>query len=200
MIEKCFICYIYKMTIQESLNRLIEGNSRFVSGLLIGQKQMGSKREALIKEQTPFAIILSCSDSRVVPEFIFDAGIGELFVIRIAGNIANRSSIASIEFAVSQLGVELIIVMGHQNCSAVTVAVQRKVFDDNLAHLISHMAVVAKELNEGYDINKIIRSHAKNTVNVLFKSSKILKNASDKNIIKVIPAYYHLDTCKVDFI
>ena len=188
------------MTILESLNRLKKGNSRFVSDLLIGQKQMGSKREFLTKEQEPFAIILSCSDSRVIPEYIFDTGLGDLFVIRIAGNVASRSSIASIEFAVSQLGAELIIVMGHQNCGAVITAIQGGDNSSNLNHLLSQITQAISSCHKDAGIDEIIMKNAELTALELVNKSTILKDSLDRGALKIIPAYYNLDTGKVNFI
>ena len=120
------------MTIQEIEQRLIDGNEKFVANKLEGKLQDSNRRESLTKGQEPYAIILSCADSRVVPELAFDAGLGEIFVIRVAGNVANTSSIASIEYAVAHLGSKIIVVLGHQSCGAVTAAVQG---GDNGYHL-----------------------------------------------------------------
>ncbi|MEE9349405.1 MAG: carbonic anhydrase, partial [Flavobacteriaceae bacterium] len=95
------------MTSHQSLKRLKEGNSRFVKDLLDGKLQDNSRRKSLIDKQEPYAIILGCADSRIVPELAFDTGLGELFTIRVAGNIANTSSIASIEYAVAHCGSKL---------------------------------------------------------------------------------------------
>ena len=111
------------MTAQESLHRLKEGNNRFVQDKLDGKLQDSSRKTSLLGGQSPFAIILGCADSRVVPELAFDTGLGELFTVRVAGNIANTSSIASIEYAVAHLGAKLIVVLGHQNCGAVAAAI-----------------------------------------------------------------------------
>ena len=111
------------MTAQESLSRIKEGNARFVADKLDGKLQDSSRRDSLVKGQQPYAIILGCADSRVVPELAFDAGLGELFTVRVAGNIANTSSIASIEYAVAHCGSKLIVVLGHQSCGAVTAAI-----------------------------------------------------------------------------
>ena len=91
----------------------------------------------MIDGQKPYAVILTCSDSRVVPELIFDTGIGELFVIRIAGNVASPSSIASIEYAVTHVDVKLIVVLGHQNCGAVTAALGGVDNGKNIDHLLN---------------------------------------------------------------
>jgi len=106
------------MTHSEIKQRLQEGNSRFVEDKLDGKLQNSSRRSDLTGGQQPFAIVLSCADSRVVPELAFDTGLGELFVLRVAGNIANTETIASIEYAVAHCGSKAIVVMGHQSCGA----------------------------------------------------------------------------------
>ena len=110
------------MTAQEALQRLKDGNHRFVKEQWEGKFNDSKRRNSLVDGQSPYAIVLSCADSRVVPELAFDTGLGELFVIRVAGNVANTESIASIEYAVAHLNTKLIMILGHQNCGAVTAA------------------------------------------------------------------------------
>jgi len=123
----------------KSLERLKSGNANFVSDSLDGKLQNSSRRQELTGGQKPYAIILSCADSRVVPELAFDTGMGEIFVIRVAGNTANASSIASIEYAVAHLGVNLIVVLGHESCGAVTAAIAGGDNGHNLNHLLAHI-------------------------------------------------------------
>ena len=127
----------------EALNRLQKGNENFVKNKLEGKKQNLFTREELVYEQNPYAVILGCSDSRVVPEFIFDTGLGELFVIRVAGNIANFSSIASIEYAITNLNVKLIIVLSHENCGAITAAIGDIDHKSNFKYLYNHIKPVS---------------------------------------------------------
>ena len=110
------------MTVEEIKNRLLSGNENYVNDKESLNSDV-SLRASLTEGQQPFAIVLSCADSRVVPEMIFDCNIGELFVVRVAGNIANASSIASIEYAVAHLKCKMILVLGHESCGAVTAAV-----------------------------------------------------------------------------
>ena len=188
------------MTIQESLNRLKEGNARFVTDKLNGKLQDSSRRESLISGQEPFAIVLSCSDSRIVPELAFDTGLGELFVVRIAGNVANTSSIASIEYAVAHLGTNLIVVLGHQSCGAVTAAVARGDNGYNLNHLLAYVAPAIAASKEGATVNDVAKKNAEITVGKLKDRSEIIRNATDKGDVKVVHAYYNLDSGKVDFL
>ena len=187
------------MTIQQSLDRLKEGNARFVENRLDGRLQDSSRREFLIGGQNPYAIILSCSDSRVVPEIVFDAGLGELFVVRVAGNVANSSSIASIEYCVSLSSSKLIIVLGHQSCGAVTAAVKGGDNGSNLNHLLNHISSAIAASKEGASIDDIAKKNAEHSVAELKKRSSIIRWAIDTGDAKVHSAYYNLDTGKVDF-
>ena len=188
------------MTIQENIDRLKEGNARFVEDMLDRKLQDSSRRDSLVGGQKPFAIILSCADSRVVPEFSFDTGLGELFVVRVAGNVANSSSIASIEYAVAHLGSNLIVVMGHQNCGAVTAAVDGGDNGYNLNHLLSHITPAISASNEGAAINDIVKKNAQLTVDELKNRSAIIREAIENGSVKAIPVYYNLESGKVDFI
>ena len=187
------------MTSQESLNRLKEGNVRFVADHLDGKLKDSSRRKSLLDGQQPYAIILGCSDSRIVPEIMFDTGLGELFVVRVAGNVANTSSIASIEYAVVHLGTKLIVVLGHQSCGAVTAAVAGGDNGYNLNHLLSHIIPAITASKKGASINEVAIKNAELTVGELKNRSDIIKNAIDKGDVKVIAAYYNLDSGKVDF-
>lgn len=188
------------MTIQESINRLKEGNARFVADHMDGKLQDSSRRESITGGQEPYAIILSCADSRVVPELAFDTGLGELFVVRVAGNVANSSSIASIEYAVAHVGSRLIVVLGHQSCGAVTAAVAGGDNGYNLNHLLSHITPAIAASKEGATVNDVAKLNAELTVGELKNRSEIIKNAIDKGDVKVVSAYYNLDSGKVDFL
>ncbi len=188
------------MTMQKNIERLKEGNTRFVKDQLDGKLQNSSRRESLVSGQEPYAIILACADSRVVPELAFDTGLGELFVVRVAGNVANSSSIASIEYAVAHLGVQLIVVLGHESCGAVTAAVAGGDNGYNLNHLLAQISPAIAASKKDATINDIVKKNAKNSVEELKNRSTILKNAISNGGLKVIPAYYNLNTGEVDFI
>ena len=122
-----------------ALKRLKESNARFAADQL-ARKDIGSKRRAeLTQGQRPFAVILTCADSRVAPELIFDEGLGELFVLRVAGNVSNPDIIGSIEYAVAALKTPLVVVLGHSNCGAVAAAVEGKHLEGNLGKLIDRV-------------------------------------------------------------
>ncbi len=188
------------MTQQETIARLKEGNRRFVSDKLDGKLQDSSRRYELTGGQQPYAIILSCADSRVVPELAFDTGLGELFVVRVAGNVANSSSIASIEYAVAHCGSKVILVLGHQSCGAVTAAAKGGDNGYNLNHLLSHITPALQASKENAEINEIVKKNAQLTAQELVSRSAIISQFVEAGKVKIVPAYYNLDSGKVDFI
>ncbi len=188
------------MTIDQIVNRLQEGNNRFVADKLDGKLQDSARRGELTTGQSPDTIVLSCADSRVVPEFAFDAGLGELFVVRVAGNVANSSSMASMEYAVAHVGSKVIVVLGHQSCGAVTAAIAGGDNGPNLNHLLGHIKPAIDASAEGADVNDIVKMNAKMTAEALKANSKIIGDAAASGQISIVPAYYNLDTGKVDFL
>ncbi len=188
------------MEINEILDRLKEGNSRFVADKLDGKLQDSSRRESLTGGQQPFAIILSCADSRVVPELAFDTGIGELFVLRVAGNVANTSTIASIEYAVAHLGSKVIVVLGHESCGAVTAAVNGGDNGYNLNHLLAHVTPAIGASPDGASIADVVKKNAELTANELTSRSDIIGNAVSSGNVKIQPAYYHLGSGEVEML
>lgn len=188
------------MEIEKVLQRLEDGNARFVQDKLDGKLQDSSRREALVGGQEPYAIVLSCADSRVIPELAFDTGLGELFVVRVAGNIANNSSIASIEYAVAHVGSTVIVVLGHQNCGAVTAATEGGDNGHNLNHLLSHITPALAAANPGASVNDIVKINAQLTAKELMDRSRIIRDAVEGGTVKIVPAYYNLNSGKVDFL
>ena len=183
---------------ETELKRLKLGNDNFVNNELTNSNQDSVRRSDVVGGQKPFAVVLTCSDSRVVPELIFDTGIGELFVIRVAGNIANTSSIASIEYAVVHLNVSLIVVLGHQNCGAVTSALSGSDSGKNLDHLL-HFVKPAITSTKSTNIDEVSTLHAKLTAEKLISDSTIISDAIDHDKVKIIPAFYSLESGKVNF-
>ena len=188
------------MTISESKARLVAGNERFIADNLEGKLISSSRRTELTAGQQPHTIILSCADSRVVPELAFDSGLGELFVVRVAGNIANSSSIGSIEYAVAHVGSKLIVVLGHQSCGAVTAAINGGDNGYNINHLLSHITPAISASGDGASIADVVKKNAEMTVAELTTRSKIIGDAVAKGDVEIVPAYYNLDTGKVDFL
>lgn len=187
------------MTLQEIISRFKEGNARFVANKIEGKLQDEVRRVSLLDIQQPFAIILGCADSRIVPELIFDTGLGELFVVRVAGNVANTSSIASIEYAVSHLGTKLVVVLGHQNCGAVTSAVAGGDNGNNLNHLLEYISPAINASEKDASIDDIAKKNSELTVQKLKNKSEIIGNAIEKGKVKIVATYYDMDSEKVDF-
>ena len=185
-------------TWQEALNRLKSGNQHFIDDKLDGKLQNSSRRSALTSGQQPYAIILSCADSRVVPELAFDTGLGEIFVIRIAGNVASTSAVASIEYAVAHLDTNLIIVLGHESCGAVTAAVKGGDNGPNLNHLL-HFIDPALESAAADSMDNIIKRNAILTSRALVEKSDIIESAVKAGNLKILPSYYNMESGRIDF-
>ncbi|CAE7251363.1 cynT [Symbiodinium microadriaticum] len=188
------------MNIEDVIARLKDGNQRFVNDQLKGELQDHSRRESLTGGQQPYAIILSCADSRVVPELAFDTGVGEIFVVRVAGNVANTSSMASIEYAVANLGSKVIVVLGHESCGAVTAAVGGGDNGYNLNHLLSHVTPAVAAAGGNAPIADVVKTNAKLNAQELANRSQIIGNAVKDGQVKIMPAYYHLGSGEVEFL
>ncbi len=188
------------MNHSEIIDRLKAGNTRFVSDSLNRNLQDQERRSSLTKGQAPFAIVLSCADSRVVPELAFDTGLGELFVIRVAGNVANTETIASIEYAVAHCNCSMIIVLGHESCGAVGAAIAGGDNGHNINQLLEHITPAVKSCGEGANIKDIINQNTKNTIENLNKNSKIISTSLNESKVKIVGAYYELGTGKVQFL
>ncbi len=186
------------MNWNNALERLKEGNERFVQDKLDGKLQDSERKNSLTGGQSPYAIVLSCADSRVVPELAFDTGLGEIFVVRVAGNVSNPSSIASIEYAIANLGTKLIVVMGHESCGAVAAAIAGGDNGPNLNHLLDFISPAVKA-NQGAEISLVVKENAKISSIGLVQKSSIIANAVNNEGLKIVTAYYNLTNGKVDF-
>ncbi len=189
-----------QMTISEIKQRLKEGNKRFVADMLDGKLQDSKRRKQLATGQEPHTIVLSCSDSRVVPELVFDTGLGEIFVIRVAGNIAHYASIASIEYAVANLSSKVLVVMGHQSCGAVQAALKGGNNGYNLNLLISHIQPAIANCGNNVGVDEVVKENARISVENIKEHSKIIRDALKKDELEILPAFYNLHTGKVDFL
>lgn len=186
------------MNAQDALQLLKEGNNRYISDQLQHNHSDSERRQSQTGGQAPFAIILSCADSRVVPELVFDQGIGDIFVIRVAGNTANPSSTASIEYAVAHLGSKLIVVLGHESCGACGAAIAGGDNGPNLNHLLKFIEPAVDACDSG-DVNDVVRINAKNQSEALVNGSDIIKNAVENEGVEIVTAFYNLNGGKVDF-
>lgn len=187
---------------QEALTLLKEGNKRYAKGTLKHPHIDLSWRSSLASEQHPFAVVLSCADSRVVPELIFDQGLGDLFVIRVAGNVAKDKVLGSMEYAIKFLGTRLIVVLGHENCGAVKASLSNEDPGGHIGTIIEKLkpAVYAAKLMPGDHLENSIKVNAQIVSEEIKEAKPILNEAFDHKGLVVVPAYYNLTTGVVDFI
>lgn len=184
-----------------ALQMLKKGNYRFYSYTMKHPNQSKIRREKLIAGQHPFAVILTCSDSRVVPELIFDQGLGDLFVIRNAGNVIDEHVLGSIEYAVKHLGVNLVVVMGHESCGAVGAAMKDEKESPGLESIKESIkpAIEACKKGNSYSYENVIKSHAR-LVNDAILQDKGLAEYMKRHDVKIVPAFYCLQTGQVEFL
>lgn len=186
------------VTPQDALRRLKNGNENFCNDRSEDRPRDRACRRALKNGQHPFAVVLTCSDSRVVPEFVFDAGLGDLFVVRVAGNVPNPSTLASIEFATASLGVKLIVVMGHSACGAVEVAIEGNGAGPLLNNLLDFIRpAVIEAADQG--VSAVSRINSRNTAKALLRESSILSAAAGDGDVQIVASFYDLDSGRVDF-
>ena len=188
----------------DTLKKLMTSNQHFVSGK-ITPCDMQARRAELVKGQAPVAVVVTCSDSRVAPEYIFDQGIGDIFVIRVAGNVTDAIALGSIEYAVEHLHTPLIIVMGHDKCGAVGAAVQGGESEGNIGAIVKKIAPSvdkAKATGRTGDdlLNAAIINNAQSVAESLTRDSAIIKHLVDEKKVKIVPAKYSLSTGKVDLL
>lgn len=183
-------------TADEALQILLEGNKRFVAGTLEHPNHCEESRQSSSKGQTPIATILTCADSRVPPVDIFDQGIGDLFVVRVAGNIIGFHTLGSIEYAVLHLNTPLVIVMGHSCCGAVTAVASGVRLDGHMASFTAPIQTAIKKVKdlEGDLIDNAAKEVAIMVASQISASEPILADCVKENKVKVIPAYYDIST------
>lgn len=190
------------MNAKESLQKLIEGNNRYVTAKMTHPNQSAEKRTELTKGQKPFAIILSCSDSRVPPEVIFDQGLGDLFIIRDAGNIIDNVALGSIEYAVEHLGTPLIMVLGHKKCGAVTAATKGEMTNTHIDSIIEAIkpAVDKNKGTKGDIVDETARTNVKMVIDNLKQSKPVIEEFFKEGKVSIVGGYYDLDSGKVEII
>ncbi len=194
----------------EALERLREGNLRFVAGES-GNDSLTNRRPEMISKQQPFAIILGCSDSRVPAELVFNQGLGDLFVIRVAGNVVAPSQVASVEYCAEQFKTQLVVVMGHTHCGAIeaTLSELKRPLEErseNLHAIVSRIGPSVETLLETDLVNQpeelmhaAVRSNIRACVAHLQRGSKILEQLTISNGLKIVGAEYSLETGVVEF-
>ena len=188
-----------KVTAGNIWNDLASGNHRFVIGKTVPHDFL-AQRHAVVKSQHPQVAVLSCSDSRVPPELVFDAGLGDLFVVRSAGEDDDPLSIGSLEYAVVHLGSRVIVVMGHQNCGAVTAACSAEKSESvNLDAVVLPIAASCAKMDpkRPETLDLAVRDHIHRVAQELLVKSEILRKVVNEGKLTIIEAYYSLDTGEV---
>lgn len=190
------------VTAEDALDRLMEGNRRFVEEMLENPRKDHKWRSSLTEGQSPFAVILTCSDSRVAPEIVFDQGLGDLFVIRVAGNVARDKVIGSIEYAVAHLNSKLVMVLGHEKCGAVGASLE---IDNNEGHIgtiiqaIKPAVYLARKM-EGDLLTNAVKNNAQMVAEQLKEAQPILTRGLQEQGVQIVPAYYKLSTGEVELL
>lgn len=200
------------MNSDQALEALIDGNKTFVKAMSTGGN-LYTKVESgeALKQQKPFAIILGCSDSRVPAELVFDQGLGDLFVIRVAGNIVAPSQIGSVEFACQQFGTQLVVVLGHSHCGAIQATVDALLGDadeisPNIAAIVDRVTPAVHPIVSGHEgedrddlMQKSMRANVEQSVRMLQLRSRILRGLIRSGELKIVGAEYSIETGVVEF-
>ena len=186
---------------EEALKKLMDGNRRFVSETYDRGDIGPGRRAEISKGQRPFAVIVDCSDSRVVPEFIFDQGLGDLFVIRTAGNIVDDIAIGSVEYAVKHLGVRLVLVLGHDDCGAVKATVAGGKAEGHIDAILQAIrpAVAVARQKPGNLLDNAIAQNVDMVINRLQSAQPILAQALQTGDVRIVGGVYHLKDGSVDW-
>jgi carbonic anhydrase len=199
------------LTARDALHRLKEGNRRFVSNQFAGELSSPARRAELVAGQAPFAIVLGCSDSRVPAELVFDQGFGDLFVIRVAGNIVAPSQVGSVEFAAARFGTRLVVVMGHSQCGAVVAALEEatgratsqsrnlRSIVDRVRPAVDTVLASRGDLDDDAVIHEAVRANVRASANHLRHASELLEHLMQSDGLLVVGAEYSLETGEVDF-
>lgn len=190
---------------KQALERLMQGNDRYVKGLM-RRHDFLTEREALEDGQNPYATILSCSDSRIGPEYAFDTARGDIFVVRLAGNFVNEEGLGSIEYSVKELQVPLIMILGHDNCGAINAAVKMEKENKSYPGKIQLLAKtlvpsVQKVLNKsGNLLENAIQQNLVDSIKHLVNSSPIINEAVKQKKLKLVGAIYKIENGKINLI
>ncbi|NMC14524.1 MAG: carbonic anhydrase [Chloroflexi bacterium] len=193
------------LTADAALERLAEGNQSFMAGKMKSPHQNEERRKEIAAGQKPFAAVLGCADSRVPPEIIFDCGLGDLFIVRSAGQVIDRAVLGSLELGVVELGIPLILVLGHSNCGAVKETLEvlegHAHAHDQIAALVEGIkpAVEAASGKQGDKVDNVVRANVELIVQQL-KNTPLLAEALNNGRVKIVGARYDLQTGMVDII
>ena len=182
----------------KALSMLMEGNDRYVAQKLTSfDDDLAILKQHTAEQQQPFAAVLSCADSRVPVELLFDQTIGHVFVTRVAGNIATAEMIGSLEYGVAVLGAEAIMVMGHASCGAVEATIAGKAVPGQISGLYPYMRPAVDQVGAGGDANAVVRANAQIQARLLKEASPVLADFVKQGKLKVVASYYDLATGKV---
>lgn len=184
------------MSPQEALDDLKAGNRRFANDELREAKMSSKRRIQLSQSQHPMSVVLTCSDSRAAPEIIFDQGLGEIFVVRVAGNVGGPEVYASIEYAVAELKAPLVVVLGHSHCGAVATALKAKELPSYNLKLLIGLVNVGENLpaNPEMALAAAIRNNVREQTLYLTQQSEIIRRAAKSGQIMIVPALYDLES------
>jgi carbonic anhydrase len=188
-----------KLTGQDALQRLLDGNKRFMSGKLEHPNHCEESRRGLVSGQDPIAVVLTCADSRVPPVDVFDQGLGDVFVVRVAGNVINDQILGSIEYAVAHLHTPLVMVMGHSSCGAVSAVAQGVKLNGHIASLTPSIDAALKKTKglEGHWANNAAKALAVTTAKKIAESEPIVGDLVQEGRVLVVATYYDLETGEV---
>mgnify|MGYP001818812554 FL=1 len=192
----------------DALQRLRDGTRRFVAGTTTNATSLSQARRAELAEgQNPFAVIVACSDSRVPVELLFDQGLGDLFVIRVAGNVVAPSQIGSVEFAAAQLGTRLVVVLGHSNCGAIDATLKEltqgtETQSPNLRSIVDLIRPAVEPLVKGkgpLSLDEAVAANVRHSVACLRQGSDVLEELIQSDALNVVGAEYSIENGEVNF-
>jgi carbonic anhydrase len=182
-----------------ALTQLMDGNKRFVSGrITIHEQNVAALRRSVVDKQEPFAAVLSCADSRVPVELVFDQSIGRIFVTRLAGNVVTPEIIGSLEYGVAVLGAKVVLVLGHSGCGAVKATIQGEEVPGQISALFPHIQPAV--LQAGSDLAAATKANARIQATLLRGASTVVSRLAKENKIKVVAGYYELSTGAVELL
>lgn len=197
---------VFSLSAADRLQELNEGNQRFIANKRTHQELTLEQRKALAQQQAPFATILTCSDSRVPPEIIFDQHANDLFVVRIAGNVPDQFGLGSIEYGVGQLGTPLLIILGHQRCGAVKAAmkINQEEFSANIAALLSSISPAVRgiphsfpKLSEAEQLDMAVKNNVQNTHYEILIKSPVVRQLVKAGQLTILEGVFYIDTGQV---
>ncbi len=188
-------------TPEQAWQRLKEGNQRFAAGRLAGKDVGPVRRKELTAGQHPFAVVLSCADSRVPPEIVFDEGLGEIFVVRVAGNISEPFALGSIDYAVQTLKVPLVLVLGHEKCGAVAAALGKSKPAGNLGKLVGEIHVGGHlPADKDKALAAAVRNNVRRQAELLTERSDVIREYVKQKKVRVVGGVYSLESGKIDWL